>query len=261
MNPRGHDPADVVARTLVRAGVKRVFTLSGNHVMSIFDAAPAAGLDLVHVRHEAAAVHMADAWARLTGEVGVALATGGPGSRERGAGALHRARLGVAGRAAERAFAARRDGARRVPGDAPGRSRGAACQGVVGGDVGVGARARPRARDADRRERPAGAGAPELAVRRAGCRGGRPRATRRERVHRAACGARAGGGGSGARRARPRRAPDHPRRAGARPRAGPRGGATVRSRHARSAGRHGEPARAERARRSARSRRCCPRRT
>jgi acetolactate synthase-1/2/3 large subunit len=71
--------ADVVARTLARAGVKRVFTLSGNHVMSIFDAAPAAGLDLVHVRHEAAAVHMADAWGRLTGEVGVALATGGPG--------------------------------------------------------------------------------------------------------------------------------------------------------------------------------------
>ena len=71
--------ADVVARTLAHAGVKRVFTLSGNHVMSIFDAAPAAGLDLVHVRHEAAAVHMADAWARLTGEVGVALATGGPG--------------------------------------------------------------------------------------------------------------------------------------------------------------------------------------
>ena len=71
--------ADIVARTLVRAGVKRVFTLSGNHVMSIFDAAPAAGLALVHVRHEAASVHMADAWARLTGEVGVALATGGPG--------------------------------------------------------------------------------------------------------------------------------------------------------------------------------------
>jgi len=71
--------ADVVARTLAHAGVKRVFTLSGNHVMSIFDAAPAAGLDLVHVRHEAASVHMADAWGRLTGEVGVALATGGPG--------------------------------------------------------------------------------------------------------------------------------------------------------------------------------------
>jgi acetolactate synthase-1/2/3 large subunit len=71
--------ADVVARALAAAGVKRVFSLSGNHVMSVFDAALDAQLDLVHVRHEAAAVHMADAWGRLTGEVGVALVTGGPG--------------------------------------------------------------------------------------------------------------------------------------------------------------------------------------
>jgi acetolactate synthase-1/2/3 large subunit len=71
--------ADVVARTLVAAGVKRVFALSGNHVMAVFDAALDAKLEIVHVRHEAAAVHMADAWGRLTGEPGVALVTGGPG--------------------------------------------------------------------------------------------------------------------------------------------------------------------------------------
>jgi acetolactate synthase-1/2/3 large subunit len=71
--------ADIVARSLARLGCKRVFTLSGNHIMSIFDAAIEAELDLVHVRHEAAAVHMADAWGRLTGEPGVALVTGGPG--------------------------------------------------------------------------------------------------------------------------------------------------------------------------------------
>ena len=71
--------ADVVARTLVAAGVKRVFALSGNHVMSLFDAAVDAKLEIVHVRHEAAAVHMADAWGRLTGEPGIALVTGGPG--------------------------------------------------------------------------------------------------------------------------------------------------------------------------------------
>jgi len=47
--------------------------------MSLFDAAIDARLPIVHVRHEAAAVHMADAWGRLTGEVGVALVTGGPG--------------------------------------------------------------------------------------------------------------------------------------------------------------------------------------
>src|SRR3954465_962642 len=71
--------ADIVAQSLKRLGCQRVFTLSGNHIMSIFDAALDAGLDLVHVRHEAAAVHMADAHGRLTGEAGIALVTGGPG--------------------------------------------------------------------------------------------------------------------------------------------------------------------------------------
>jgi acetolactate synthase-1/2/3 large subunit len=71
--------ADIVARSLERLGCRHVFTLSGNHIMSIFDAAIEAKLDLVHVRHEAAAVHMADAWGRLTGEAGIAMVTGGPG--------------------------------------------------------------------------------------------------------------------------------------------------------------------------------------
>ncbi len=71
--------ADVLARTLAAAGVKQVFALSGNHVMPVFDAALDAKLPLIHVRHEAAAVHMADAWGRLTGEPGIALVTGGPG--------------------------------------------------------------------------------------------------------------------------------------------------------------------------------------
>jgi acetolactate synthase-1/2/3 large subunit len=71
--------ADIVAQSLARLGCKHVFTLSGNHIMSIFDAALETDLDLVHVRHEAAAVHMADAWGRLTGDAGIALVTGGPG--------------------------------------------------------------------------------------------------------------------------------------------------------------------------------------
>lgn len=71
--------ADILARALAAAGTRHLFTLSGNHVMTVFDAAPDAGLALVHVRHEAAAVHMADAWGRLTGEPGIAVVTGGPG--------------------------------------------------------------------------------------------------------------------------------------------------------------------------------------
>lgn len=79
--------ADIVARTLEALGVSRVFTLSGNHVMPIFDALLETGIAVVHVRQEAACVHMADAWGRLTGEVGVALVTGGQGHAN-GAAAL-----------------------------------------------------------------------------------------------------------------------------------------------------------------------------
>jgi len=76
MNLRG---ADVLARSLAAAGLRRVFALSGNHIMPVYDAALDAKLELVHVRHEGAAVHMADAWARITGQAGIALVTGGPG--------------------------------------------------------------------------------------------------------------------------------------------------------------------------------------
>ena len=74
-----HRGADALARSMASAGVRYIFTLSGNHIMPIFDAALDAGITLIHTRHEAAAVHMADAWARLNGEPGIALVTGGPG--------------------------------------------------------------------------------------------------------------------------------------------------------------------------------------
>jgi acetolactate synthase-1/2/3 large subunit len=71
--------ADIVVRTLERAGHTDIFTLSGNHIMSLFDAAIDTNLSLMHVRHEAATVHMADAYGRLTGRPGIAWVTGGPG--------------------------------------------------------------------------------------------------------------------------------------------------------------------------------------
>ena len=71
------------ARSLVhafeKAGITTLFTLSGNHIMPIFDAVIDAPIELIHTRHEAATVHMADAYARLTKKVGVAMVTGGPG--------------------------------------------------------------------------------------------------------------------------------------------------------------------------------------
>lgn len=71
--------ADKVVSALLSQGVRRVFSLSGNHIMAIYDAAIGTDLQLLHVRHEAAAVHMADASGRATGQPGIALLTGGPG--------------------------------------------------------------------------------------------------------------------------------------------------------------------------------------
>jgi thiamine pyrophosphate-dependent acetolactate synthase large subunit-like protein len=64
---------------LAAAGVRQLFTLSGNQILSVYDATIGRDIELIHTRHEAAAVHMADAWGRLTGEPGVALVTAGPG--------------------------------------------------------------------------------------------------------------------------------------------------------------------------------------
>ena len=86
--------AELLVDTLVRAGVRRIFSLSGNQIMPVYDACIDAGLSIVHVRHESAAVHMADAWGQIAGEIGVALVTAGPGF----ANALSRTLLGLARR-------------------------------------------------------------------------------------------------------------------------------------------------------------------
>ncbi|MEZ2296352.1 thiamine pyrophosphate-binding protein [Variovorax sp. RCC_210] len=78
-HPSSQRGADALIQSLRAAGVRRIFTLSGNHIMPVFDAAYGSGIELVHTRHEASAVHMADAWSRITGQVGIALVTGGPG--------------------------------------------------------------------------------------------------------------------------------------------------------------------------------------
>lgn len=82
--------ADILARALAASGARQIFSLSGNQIMPVYDAALDARLPIVHVRHEGAAVHMADAWGRLTGEPGIALLTGGPGHAN-GVGALYTA--------------------------------------------------------------------------------------------------------------------------------------------------------------------------
>jgi len=70
----------LAARALKQAGVKCIFTLSGGHIMPLYDGCFDEGIDIVDVRHEQAAVHAADAWARCNpGSIGVAAITAGPG--------------------------------------------------------------------------------------------------------------------------------------------------------------------------------------
>ncbi len=79
MEQKKSNGATNLVKALEIAGVKKIFTLSGNHIMPVYNAIFDTEIDLIHTRHEGAAVHMADAWARLSGEVGIALVTGGPG--------------------------------------------------------------------------------------------------------------------------------------------------------------------------------------
>ena len=69
----------LVARMLKQEGVGTAFTLSGLHVAPIYAGCVEQGIRLVDTRHEQAAAHAADAWARLTRRAGVAIVTAGPG--------------------------------------------------------------------------------------------------------------------------------------------------------------------------------------
>ncbi len=70
---------ELVARVLAQAGVRHAFTLCGGHILPIYDGCLKEGIGLVDLRHEQAAAHAADAYARLTRNVGVAIVTAGPG--------------------------------------------------------------------------------------------------------------------------------------------------------------------------------------
>ncbi|MBN7123974.1 acetolactate synthase 3 large subunit [Erwinia billingiae] len=73
--------AEMVVRSLIDQGVKHVFGYPGGAVLDIYDALQTVGgIDHILVRHEQGAVHMADGYARSTGEVGVVLVTSGPGA-------------------------------------------------------------------------------------------------------------------------------------------------------------------------------------
>jgi acetolactate synthase-1/2/3 large subunit len=72
-------PAELAVKALQEEGVETMFGLLGGHIQPIMDCAYRAGIKIVMVRHEQAAVHAADGYARLMKRPGVCFGTGGPG--------------------------------------------------------------------------------------------------------------------------------------------------------------------------------------
>ena len=72
-------PGELVVEALLREGVDTMFGLLGGFIQPVMDYAYRAGIKMIMVRHEQAAVHAADGYARLKRKPGVVFATGGPG--------------------------------------------------------------------------------------------------------------------------------------------------------------------------------------
>ncbi len=69
----------IVAAWLKAQGVDKVFALSGEHILPVFDGCAEEGIEVIATRHEQGAVLAAEAYARVTGRPGVAFVTAGPG--------------------------------------------------------------------------------------------------------------------------------------------------------------------------------------
>lgn len=71
--------AHLFVRCLKLEGIKKVFTIVGDTILPLVDAAADEGIEFIDTRHEGAAMHMADGYARITGQPSVGMFTGGPG--------------------------------------------------------------------------------------------------------------------------------------------------------------------------------------
>ena len=71
--------AELFASTIGNLGIRRIFTLVGDHLNVALRAVADAGIEIVHMRHESGVTHAADAYARLTRRPALSLVTGGPG--------------------------------------------------------------------------------------------------------------------------------------------------------------------------------------
>jgi len=67
--------AELISQSLKTEGVENIFTLAGDHILPALDSIHDDGFNIYDTRHEQAATHMADAWGRITGNLGVSIYT------------------------------------------------------------------------------------------------------------------------------------------------------------------------------------------
>lgn len=89
------DGGALVGKALANEGVEKAFVLCGGHIMPIFYGMRNAGIEIIDMRHECAAVYAAIAYTRATGKMAVAVTTAGPGVGNTPAGMMEAQSLGI----------------------------------------------------------------------------------------------------------------------------------------------------------------------
>jgi len=89
------DGGALVGKALVNEGVEKAFVLCGGHIMPIFYGMRNAGIEIIDMRHECAAVYAAIAYTRASGKTAVVVTTAGPGVGNTPAGMMEADSLGI----------------------------------------------------------------------------------------------------------------------------------------------------------------------
>jgi len=89
------DGGALVGKALANEGIEKAFVLCGGHIMPIFYGMRNAGIEIIDMRHEAAAMYAATAYGRASGKAAVVVTTAGPGVGNTVAGMMEAQSLGI----------------------------------------------------------------------------------------------------------------------------------------------------------------------
>ena len=89
------DGGALFGEALRNEGVEKAFVLCGGHIMPIFYGMREAGIEIIDLRHECAAIYAAIGYAQVSGKPGVVVTTAGPGVGNTPAGMMEAESLGV----------------------------------------------------------------------------------------------------------------------------------------------------------------------